>query len=258
MIRITSRSALIVAFSISFVALIFNAFILADVNSRLESTDAEYTKLVEALRVQTDQGNTAETKFQNYRMMYHLVNMVPEKNRADARDDASIMLEDALIYLYVAANDLSMSDVRRHESEEFLSEEVDAAYQKIKDGTKKVDYSNDEPTGTEILDSALKILEKKEVPANDTELSEKLAAINIVSEAATEAKDETEFLVRLYPVGKALNAKWVESVKAKQARMQELELQRRRLTTTQSYCTFGALALQMLGLAFVFLKDFLK
>ncbi len=189
--------------------------------------------------------------------MYHLSNLVPADKRLDAQEDASVLLNDALLFLYVAANDLSILEMRRRESEQLLSEEAEKAYQKIKDGTAKTeDASGDD--SVKLLDTAIEILGKKENSPQEIDYQEKLAALAIISDAATNAKDTNEFFTRLFPVAKSLNARWVESVQQKQARMSELEHQRHNLVNTQSYCTFGALALQMLGLAFVFLKDFLK
>ena len=89
-------------------------------------------------------------------------------------------------------------------------------------------------------------------------LTGKLAAITVIAENGAGAENDTELMLRLFPVVRALTAQWNESIRQKQARIAELETMPKELTKTRGNYTFAAIALQMLTLTCVFLKDFLK
>jgi len=236
---VNSNTAMFAGFFISFVAIVVNALVLASVNNHIGAVDAEVARLNEALRSQTANGNEAETKFQSYRIMHHLASLVAAANRADADGDATALLNEALTFLFAAANEVSAKE----------SGEKPIAEQTPKDDEKQ--------EAEKALEAALRELEMAGA-AGDGDLQKKVAAISTISVAAAAAENENEFFVRIFPVNKALSARWVESVKQKQARLVELEADKRQLIKYQGYSTFAALALQMLGLTFVILKDVLK
>lgn len=259
------RMATFAGFFISFAAIVVNALILANINNRIGAVDAESARLNEALRVQTVNGNEAEAKFGNYRIMHHLASLVSSANRADAVEDATIGLNEALTFLFAAANEVSVTEIRRVESEAVDSEETQQLYEEAK---KAEDSDQKTPTAEapkavedkEIdkkLEQALRDLEEAYAP-KDENLRKKIDAIRIISIAAAASENPNELFVRLYPVNKSLSARWVESVKQKQARLVELGADKSRLITYQGYSTFAALSLQMLGLMFVIFKDFLE
>lgn len=84
---INPRTATFAGFLISFAAIIINALVLANVNNRIGAVDAETARLNSALREQTVNGNEAETKFGNYRIMHHIASLVPADKREDAGGD---------------------------------------------------------------------------------------------------------------------------------------------------------------------------
>lgn len=252
-------------FFISFAAIVVNALILANINNRIGAVDAESARLNEALRLQTVNGNEAETKFGNYRIMHHLASLVSSANRADAIEDATVGLNEALTFLFAAANEVSVTEIRRVESEAAESEETQQRYEEAK-------AADESDQKTPIAD-APKVDEKQEIEKqleeslreleaagemNDENLRKKIVAIGIISTAAAAAENPNELFVRLFPVNKSLSARWVESVERKQARLIELGADKSRLITYQGYSTFAALSLQMLGLMFVIFKDFLE
>lgn len=263
---VNSNTAMFAGFFISFVAIVVNALVLANVNNRIGAVDAEAARLNESLRSQTINGNEAETKFQSYRIMHHLASLVAPANRADADEDATVLLNEALTFLFAAANEVSVTEIRRTEAELTASEEVNQRYEEAK---KAAEESGEKPAAEQIpkgdekqeaekaLEAALRELETAGATGDD-DLRKKVAAISTISVAAAAAENENEFFVRIFPVNKALSARWVESVKRKQARLVELEADKRQLIKYQGYSTFAALALQMLGLTFVILKDVLK
>lgn len=263
---INTNMATFTGFFISFVAIIVNALVLANINNRIGAVDAETARLNGALREQTVNGNEAETKFQNYRMMHHLASIVSPANREDAKEDATVLLNEAITFLFAAANEVSVTEIRRTEAEETESAEVNQRYEQAKEATeesggKKTPVKpspNDEKQEAEkSFEAALRELENAGA-AGDDELRKKIVAIDTLSSAAATAENEAEFFVRLFPVNKSLSARWVASVKQKQTKLAELETDKRRLIIYQGYSTFAALALQMLGLMFVILKDVLK
>ena len=262
---INSNTATFTGFLISFAAIILNALVLANINNRIGAVDAENARLSEALRQQTANGNEAETKFQNYRMMHHLASIVPPAKRADAREDATVLLNEALTFLYAAAAEVSVTEIRRMEAEMSDSEEINRFYEEAKEmvesggknAVKEVAPDDEKQKAEKEFAASLSELETSD-QTNDGNLRKKIEAIDVLSVAASSAENESEFFVRLFPVNKSLSARWVESVKRKQARLIELEKDKRELIKYQGYSTFAALALQMLGLMFVILKDVLK
>ena len=272
-------TATFAGFLISFVAIVVNALVFADINNKIGAVDAETARLNEALREQTANGNEAETKFQNYRMMYNLASLVAADKRASAEDDATVLLNEALTFLFAAANEVSVTGIRRAEAEMQVSEEAVQLYEEAKAATDSGQKSQGESASTndgkkdkrekaEIEKAEKEKAEKdleaalNELEASSTEnvdnLSKKIAAIETISVAAAAAENDNEFFVRIFPVNKALSARWVESVNRKEKRLGELETDKRLLIKYQGYSTFAALALQMLGLMFVFLKDMLE
>lgn len=268
---VNSNAAMFAGFLISFVAIVVNALVLANVNNRIGAVDAESARLNEALREQTVNGNEAETKFQNYRIMHHLASIVPTASRTDAQEDATVLLNEALTFLFAAANEVSVTEIRRTEAEMQDSEEANQRYEEAKAASEtgetatpeKIPPNDEEKQEAEkqeaekALEAALRELETTDA-ASGADLRKKIVAIDTISTAAAAAANENEFFVRLFPVNKVLSARWVESVKRKQARLAELETDKRSLIKYQGYSTFAALALQMLGLMFVVLKDVLK
>lgn len=259
-----STTATFAGFLISFVAIIVNALVLANINNRIGAADAENSRLNQALREQTDNGNEAETKFQSYRTMYHLASIVPPGNRASAQEDATVLLNEALTFLFAAANEVSVTEIRRVEAEIVNTEEAEQVYEQIKAAEEADKKSTVEKTPTKdekqehekALEASLRELETPDADKRD--LPKKIAAVETISIAAAAAESDNEFFVRLFPVNKALSARWVESVRQKQARLVELEAEKRQLIKYQGYSTLAALGLQMLGLMFVILKDVLK
>ena len=268
-IKFTNRTFLVIGFGISFAALILNAIILADVSNKLNAADAEYDRISGALRVQTELGNEAERKFEDYTMMNHLAAIVPEARREEAKSDASVLLDEAILFLYAAANDLSMTEIRRTESEIDAESVNDEKYEEVKNDyeiaekqKKEVEKQEKAKTTAEqkaetekFLKDAVNVLEKREPNPAEIDIKAKLSAISLIAETAVTAENPQEFFILFYPVNKTLNNKWLESVTEKRNRLAELENDRRKLGKYQSYCTFTALALQMFGLAFVFFKD---
>ena len=263
---VNSNAAMFAGFFISFVAIVVNALVLANINNQIGAVDAETARLNEVLRLQTANGNEAETKFQYYRIMHHLASIVPTASRADAKEDATVLLNEALTFLFAAANEVSVTEIRRTEAEMSATAEADQRYQQAKaaeesgekPATEETAQNNDKQEAEKALEAALRELETGNAASDGGDLPEKIAAIETISVAAAAAENENEFFVRLFPVNKSLSALWVESVKRKQARLVELETDKRRLIQYQGYSTFAALALQMLGLMFVVLKDVLK
>lgn len=259
------RMATFAGFFISFAAIVVNALILANINNRIGAVDAESARLNEALRLQTVNGNEAEAKFGNYRIMHHLASLVSAANRADAVEDATIGLNEALTFLFAAANEVSVTEIRRIESEAAESEENQQRYEEAKtadDSEQKTSPAETPKTDEKqeiekALEESLRELETAG-EMTDENLRKKIVAIGIISTAAAAAENPNELFVRLYPVNKSLSARWVESVKRKQARLVELETDKRRLIKYQGYSTLAALSLQMLGLMFVIFKDFLE
>lgn len=262
---ISTNTATFTGFLISFAAIIFNALVLANINNRIGAVEAETARLNGALREQTVNGNEAETKFGMYRTMHHLASLVSPANRDDAKEDATVLLNEAITFLFAAANEVSITEIRRVEAGEAESAEVNQRYEEAKETTEsgekktpaKQSPDDEKQEAEKNLEAALSELENAGA-AGDDDLRKKIVAIDTLSSAAATAENEAEFFVRLFPVNKSLSARWVTSVKQKQTRLAELETDKRRLITYQGYSTFAALALQMLGLMFVILKDVLK
>ena len=197
--------------------------------------------------------------------MHHLASIVPPAKRTDAEEDATVLLNEALTFLFAAANEISVTEIRRTEAEMSDSEEINQRYeeakQTVESGGKKMTKENSPDTekqeAEKEFEAALRELEASEA-ADDGNLRKKIEAIDTLSIAASAAENESEFFVRLFPINKSLSARWVESVKYKKTRLAELETDKRELIKYQGYSTFAALALQMLGLMFVILKDVLK
>lgn len=262
---INTNTVMFTGFFISFAAIIFNALVLANINNRIGAVDAETARLNGALREQTVNGNEAETKFQSYRMMHHIASIVSPANREDANEDATVLLNEAITFLFAAANEVSITEIRRVEAEKAESEEVNQHYEEAKKTVESADKKmpvkpspdEEKQKAEKNFEAALRELDNAEA-TGDINLQRKIAAIETLSVAAATAENEAEFFVRLFPVNKSLSARWVASVRDKQTRLAELETDKRRLITYQGYSTFAALALQMLGLMFVVLKDLLK
>ena len=264
-IKFTPRTFLIVGFLISFTALILNAIILANVGNRLNAANAEYNNLTAALRVQTELGNEALSKFEDYTMMTHISAIVPEERREEAKSNTAVLLDEALIFLYAAANDISMTEIRRVESEadaETFNEveaknESEAEQKEKSEKPEKEKSSQEKKAETEkLVKDAVNVLEKREPNPADIDIKSKLSAMSAIAETLVTSENPQEFFVLFLPVNKALNNRWLESVTAKRNRLAALEIERRTLGQYQNYCTFTALALQMIGLGFVFIKDF--
>ncbi len=268
----TTRNLVIVGFFISFVALIFNAIILAEVNNRLKAADSEYERTFEALREQTKLGNEGENKYDSYTLMSYLSSIVPKEKREDAGLDTGALFNEALLFVYASGNDLSLTDFRLAEAEAnakeaelMINEELQkraspeaetSAKSDEKETAKEESAAEQTAAKEKLFAQSLKILAEKTKDSSQINYKEKLSAISTISEIITTAENRDESLMKLYPVYILLNERWSESVRQKQNRLAELELERRRLADIQSYGTFGALVLQMLGLGFVFLKDF--
>lgn len=261
---IHSNTTTFAGFLISFVAIIVNALVLANINNKIGAADAETARLNTALREQTANGNEAETKFQSYRMMHHIASLVPTASRASAADDANVLLNEALTFLFAAANEIPMMEIRRVEAERTLTEETAEHYEAAKDAeesnkkaaVKDNSKANQAQESEKTLENALREMETPEEKGGS--LPKKIEAINLISNAAVAADDDNELFVKLFPVNKSLSARWIESVKQKQARLGELETDKKRLINYQGYSTLAALALQMLGLMFVILRDILE
>ena len=265
--KLTARNLIIVGFIISFAALLLNAIFLAEVNGRLKNAESESSRVSEELREQTALGNEGQKKFEDYRMMTHLAEIVPASQQADTLDDAASLLQEALLFVYASGNDLSITEFRRAEAEADAQDaELEERYEAAKNNPNEKAKQPEEKHPTEEksaaqdeenFDHALKVLKERENESGEVDYKAKLGAIGFVSGKIIESKGEGEFFVRLYPIYKLLNERFLENVDKKQARAAELSDERRHLADLQSYGTFGALALQMFGLAFVFLKDIL-
>lgn len=252
------RISVTVGFVVSFVGVIITAFALSEINNNLNTIDTEQSRLTEMLRQQTVNGNESETKFQNYRQMYHLANLVAPTHRAEAKDDAAVILDDALLFLFVAANDFSMTEIRKLESEQLTSDEAEIGYEELKDGAKIKRTASQAESNKSALDAALHELASSENLAENDVLRKKIVAINAVSSNAAQTETDAELMLELYPVARMLSEKWNKSVKEKQEQIVVFEAERKRLIATRGNYTFAAIVLQIVSLACVFIKDFLK
>ena len=266
--KFTARNLIIIGFIISFTALLLNAVILSEVNNRLKRADTEFARLNESLQKQTDLGNEGQKKFEDFLMMKHLSEITPAANKEGVLSDAEVLFQEALMFIYAAGNDLSMTEFRRADAEPDEEDaELEEKYEEKKsnpDEKKKKDDSpppvtEKEKTAQELekLDQALKILETPEDENGKVDYKAKLTAMELVANAVVGGKNEEELLLKFYPFYKLINERFLQNIDKKQSKVNELTAERRHLADLQSYFTFGALALQMLGLAFVFLKDIL-
>lgn len=277
----SSNVLMISGFVISFAAIILNAIILTNINGKIAAIDGESLKLNESLREQLTNGNEAEAKFNDFLIAKMLADSAPAASRESAYGTASVMVNEALTYLYAAANDVPMLEIRRIESEAANSEEMQQNYEEAKkalenpppsetvtpaeskDGKagapeNEQKQSEEKQAERAQLEQAQAEIVKFDLEANFANLPKKISAIDVLSDAVTAAASDAEMLVKLFPLNKALNGRWVGGVRTKQTRLAELSLQKSDLIRYQTYSTFIALSLQMLGLMIVIIKDVLK
>lgn len=259
----TARNAIILGFVISCAALLVNAIVLSRVNNKLRDTETEYTALSASLVEQTNIKNEGEKKFENYRLHSTLAPLLPAKDRAGILYDAESLFHDSILYLYSAGNDLSMTEFRRVETE-----------MELENARQEIQKTNGESSGNKIaeppisakkaendseeFERAYKILDVLKDESGKIDYKAKHQAISTAAELITESKDEEQKERRFSRINSLLSERYIESYDNKRRKIAELNDLRNEQSNLVSYCTFGSLILQMFGLAFIFLKDFIQ
>jgi len=264
---------MITGFVISFAAIIFNASILTNINGRIGALDSENLRLNDALREQLANGNEAEAKYDDFLLAKSIADNSAPAAQEGAQVAASILMNEALTYLFAAANDVPMLEIRRIESEEANSEEMQKLYEEAKEQSRNPpkaeskksskDQESEAPppdakSDERKLEEAQNEIARFDIEADYANLPQKIAALETISDAVAASKNQTEMALKLFPVNKALNSKWLETVKVRQLRIGELSGRKSEMLRYQSYSTFIALSLQMLGLMIVVVKDVRK
>lgn len=257
----TVRNSIILGFIISCVALLVNAIVLSEVGNRLRDTETAHAALTQSLNEQTKVKDEGEKKFENYRLYWHLASLLPENARANMKYDAGSHFHDFVLYLYAAGNDLPMTEFRRAETEidlEDASAENQSADSESNENKTAENRENKRKTEDEKFERALKILENPKDESGKTDYKAKHRAITTITDLVTETDDDDLSDARFSRIDTFLNKRYIESYDRKQLKINELSALRESQSKLVSYSVFGSLALQMLGLAFIFLKDFIQ
>jgi hypothetical protein len=250
----SSKFFVIVGFTISLASVGINTFVLANLSARLKAVDSEHSRLDDALRKQIAQLNEADLKFDVYRVMHHLASATPAAAAKGAREDAQEILKGFLVKFHAAANDIPPIDVTRVAMEE--AGEVLPRLMKSLDVMQALQRSKD-PAERARLAAVLEKLEKEEPPPT-SELAAKLRAVGQNAEAERTSADGIELTAKLFPVMKSITERLAASIKTKEARLRELELQRSQWERRAAYASYAAISLQIFGLMFLFTRDILR
>lgn len=259
--KVTASNAIILGFVISCAALLVNAIVLSEVSNKLRDTETTHKALTESLTEQTKVKDEGEKKFENYRLYSNLAPLLSEDNRESMMYDASSAFHDFVLYLYSAGSDLSMTEFRRAETEIELEDarpETQAADSKSSETKSAEEPANLKKAEDEKFVRALKILEIREDESGKVDYKAKHRAISSITDLITETKDDELSDARFERINNFLNRRYIESYDKKRLRITELSALREYQSNLVSYCVFGSLILQMLGIAFIFLKDFIQ
>lgn len=264
--KLTASNAIILGFIISCAALLVNAIVLSDVSNKLRDTETAYKALTEGLTEQTKVKDEGEKKFENYRLYWNLAPVLPKNNRENMKYDSSSLFHDFVMYLYSAGNDLSMTEFRRAETEIDLEDaktETQAANtESVETKSTETKTAEDAPNRNKAEDEkferALKILENTADESGKIDYKAKHRAITTITDSIVETEDDDLSDARFGRVNDFLNKRYVENYDKKQLKIAELSALRDYQSWLVSYCVFGSLILQMLGIAFIFLKDFIQ
>lgn len=257
--KMTARNAIILGFIISCAALLVNAVILSEVNNKLRDTETAYAATTQSLNEQIKTKDEGEKKFENYRLQSNLAPLLPEKDRENMLYDAGSLFHDSILYLYSAGGDLPMTEFRRAETEIDLED----ARAKAANGERSENESAEQPvdrkkTEAEEFERAFKVLEIRENESGEIDYKAKHRAITAITDLIIETADAEQKEVRFERVDNFLNRQFVESYDKKQIKIVQLKTLRDDQSSLVNYSVFGSLVLQMLGLAFIFLKDFIQ
>lgn len=266
--NLTARKAIIWGFVISCVALVVNAIVLSSVTEKLQETEAAHAALIQSLNEQTNIKDEGEKKFESYRLNANLAPLLSETDREFILYDANSMFHDSILYIYTAGNDLSMTEFRRAETELELEAERNAAAMTdanfAADAVAKLSNTGEQAFAekrkkeSKQFEQAFKILENVRNEAGEVDYKAKHQAITVLSNLITESKDSEQKNIRFNRLNAFLNERFIESYDKKRLQIAELDKLRNEQSSRVSYSIFGSLILQMLGLVFIFLKDFIQ
>lgn len=262
--KLTARNTIIWGFIISCVALLVNAIVLSNVTERSQNTESAYTALTQSLNDQTNIKDEGEKKFESYRLNANLAPLLSKEDREYILYDANSLFHDSILYLYSAGNDLSMTEFRRAETEVELEDE--------KEENRTSDTESGENTSADELltakkkpemdsaefERAFKNLENVRDESGKVDYKAKHRAITVISNLSTETKDAEQKTVRFTRLNDFLNERYVETYDKKRLKIAQLNELRNYQSSLVNYSIFGSLVLQMLGLIFIFLKDFIQ
>ena len=251
---LSSKTYVLLGFAISLASIIVNTIIVSNIDSRSKATDSEYFGLVESLDKQAGQLNEADLKFDLYRIMHNVAFSVPAAKSPDTKKDAEELLKGALTKYYAAANDVTPIDVTRVEVEEI----GDALPKlgKILELIQAIQKSTDQSERARLTSEVEKLSQEESPPKS--ELAKKLREIGQYAKVESIAGTEAEILFQLIPAAKSLREQIVESVKRKEDRIRELEVERTSLGKKSKYATYVAISLQILGLMLILTEDIVK
>lgn len=257
----TARNAIILGFIISCAALIINAVVLSQVTDRLHDTETAHAALTESLNEQMKIKDEGEKKFENYRLQTHLAPLLPEKTRENLLYDAGSLFHDFVLYLYSAGNDLSMTEFRRAETEIELEDAKNEA-QRPNDEANKNELAEKpeaiEKRENQQFERAFEVLKNGADESGKIDYKAKHRAVSTITDLIVDTKDDDVSDVRFERIDKFLNERFVKSYDKKRLEIARLKDLRDHQTNLVNYCVFGSLILQMLGLVFIFLKDFIQ
>lgn len=255
----TARNAIILGFIISCAALLVNAIVLSEVTNRLRDTETTYAAVTESLNEQMKVKDEGEKKFENYRLQSNLAPLLPAKNRENILYDAESLFHDSILYLHAAGNDLSMTEFRRAETEVELEDAKNAESTETGDHPISAESAAERKKAeTEQFERAFRTLEIRKDETGKIDYKAKHRAISAIADSIVKTKDADQKDARFARLNNFLNERFAENYDKKRLEIAKLKDLREYQSNLVSYCVFGSLVLQMLGLAFIFLKDFIQ
>lgn len=213
------RTWVVLGFSISFLSVGTNVFVLAGINERLARLNSEHSALTGLLAQQATQLSASEVKYDQVRLLHWVARSLPKEQQAVARKEAAYLLLGSLTKTYAAIHDISPVTVMKTESLEM--EDDLHAMQKVAELSDALAKSQD-PARSAALLQQIQAVDVQAVMQPKTELGKKFKELERYALAEVEAADELSLLLKISPLLRQMQQELSASYQDKERRLDQL------------------------------------
>ena len=250
--KIPPRVFVLSGFGVSLVSVAMNLIVLAAINDRIKKTDDELSKLSSSLSNQASEISWAKLDANIFTILNHIAFASKDPDAETAGYDSLLSLRDYATRKYAAVHDISPSELLEQESEfqKFMSQNAAGLY---KQADKKIQEGK-RAEGEKLGKQADQITDVGKSSLSET--GQKLFQIqDRINPDKLMGKDTRQIQESLGDLLDEMNGQFIDSYKAKQARIDELRNKKEDLTWWSSMVTYIAMALQIFGLMLILTRD---